>query len=71
MRVAGEDVTRRQRARALRAGVGHVPEDRQRRGLVLDFTLAENIGLHDYRKRAVLHGSGGCSRSVSSSAHAG
>jgi general nucleoside transport system ATP-binding protein len=31
-------------------GVGHVPEDRQRRGLVLDFTLAENIGLHDYRK---------------------
>jgi general nucleoside transport system ATP-binding protein len=32
-------------------GVGHVPEDRQRRGLVLEFNLAENIGLHDYRKR--------------------
>jgi len=31
------------------AGEGHIPEDRQRRGLVLDFTLAENIALHDYR----------------------
>src|SRR5919197_644906 len=28
----------------------HVLDDRQRRGLVLDFTLAENLGLHDYRK---------------------
>jgi ABC-type uncharacterized transport system ATPase subunit len=28
--------------------MGHVPEDRQRRGLVLDFTLAENLALHDY-----------------------
>ena len=39
------------RARALSfdAGEGHIPEDRQRRGLVLDFTLAENIALHDYR----------------------
>ena len=27
-----------------------MPEDRQRRGLVLEFSLAENIGLHDYRK---------------------
>jgi general nucleoside transport system ATP-binding protein len=33
------------------AGVGHIPEDRQARGLVLDFSLAENLGLHDYRHR--------------------
>jgi ABC-type uncharacterized transport system ATPase subunit len=32
----------------LDAGVGHIPQDRQRRGLVLDFTIAENIALHDY-----------------------
>ena len=32
----------------LDAGLGHIPEDRQRRGLVLDFSLAENIALHDY-----------------------
>jgi general nucleoside transport system ATP-binding protein len=31
------------------AGLGHVPEDRQARGLVLDFSIAENIALHDYR----------------------
>ena len=31
-------------------GLGHIPEDRQRRGLVLDFTLAENLALHDYDK---------------------
>jgi simple sugar transport system ATP-binding protein len=36
---------------ALDAGVGHIPEDRHRRGLVLDFTLAENIVLHDYEKQ--------------------
>jgi simple sugar transport system ATP-binding protein len=32
------------------AGVGHIPEDRHRRGLVLDFDLAENLALHSYDK---------------------
>jgi general nucleoside transport system ATP-binding protein len=32
------------------AGIGHIPEDRHRRGLVLEFNLAENIALHDYDK---------------------
>ena len=32
----------------LDTGVGHIPEDRQVRGLVLDFTLAENLALHDF-----------------------
>jgi simple sugar transport system ATP-binding protein len=36
--------------RMLEAGVGHIPEDRQRRGLVLQFNLAENLALHDYDK---------------------
>ena len=31
------------------AGLGHIPEDRQRRGLVLEFSIADNIALHDYR----------------------
>src|SRR3954447_6019233 len=32
----------------LAAGMGHIPEDRLRRGMILDFTLAENLSLHDY-----------------------
>src|SRR5207248_7969355 len=28
--------------------VGHIPEDRHRRGLILDFSIAENVSLHDY-----------------------
>jgi simple sugar transport system ATP-binding protein len=35
---------------ALDAGIAHIAEDRQRRGLVLDFTLAENLALRDYRR---------------------
>ena len=35
---------------ALAAGVGHIAEDRHRRGLVLDFTLAENLALREYRR---------------------
>jgi ABC-type uncharacterized transport system ATPase subunit len=46
--VAGEDVTGKTPKESLDAGIGHIPEDRQRRGLVLDFSLAENLALHDY-----------------------
>jgi simple sugar transport system ATP-binding protein len=48
--VAGEDITRETAHEHLEVGVGHIPEDRQRRGLVLDFSIAENIALHDFRK---------------------
>ena len=40
---------RRPRTMTDEAGVGHIPEDRHLRGLVLDFSLAENLALHDYR----------------------
>jgi len=46
--VGGEDVTNQSAKECLDAGLGHIPEDRQRRGLVLDFSLAENLALHDY-----------------------
>jgi general nucleoside transport system ATP-binding protein len=46
--VGGDDVTGEGCKECLDAGLGHIPEDRQRRGLVLDFSLAENIALHDY-----------------------
>ena len=35
---------------ALAAGVGHIAEDRHRRGLVLDFSLAENMAMRAYRR---------------------
>jgi general nucleoside transport system ATP-binding protein len=46
--VAGRELTGAGTHRILDAGVGHIPEDRQRRGLVLEFSLAENIALHDF-----------------------
>jgi general nucleoside transport system ATP-binding protein len=48
--VAGKEITNDGAREALDAGLGHIPEDRHRRGLVLDFTLAENIALHDYKE---------------------
>jgi ABC-type uncharacterized transport system ATPase subunit len=45
------DVTGSSAGQILDLGLGHIPEDRQRRGLVLDFTLAENLALHDFDKQ--------------------
>jgi simple sugar transport system ATP-binding protein len=50
IRVVGRDVTTDSAKRRYGEGLGHIPEDRHRRGLVLDFTLAENLALHDYEK---------------------
>jgi simple sugar transport system ATP-binding protein len=49
--VGGQDVTGRSARKVLDRGLGHIPEDRHRRGLVLDFSLAENLALHDYRRQ--------------------
>jgi general nucleoside transport system ATP-binding protein len=51
--VGGESITNVNARHALDAGMGHIPEDRQRRGLVLEFSIAENIELHDYAKPPV------------------
>ncbi|HEX5245771.1 MAG TPA: ABC transporter ATP-binding protein [Gaiellaceae bacterium] len=50
IRVAGREMHDASAREMLDIGVGHIPEDRQRRGLVLEFTIAENIALHDYAK---------------------
>ena len=59
IRIAGTDATRLTvRARA-DAGLSHVPEDRHRRGLVLDYSIADNLILgrqHHFTKRARLDG---------------
>jgi general nucleoside transport system ATP-binding protein len=48
VRLEGRDVTGASAHTVLNHGLGHIPEDRQRRGLVLNFSLAENLALHDY-----------------------
>ena len=50
VRVAGKELRRASARDVLDAGVGQIPEDRQRRGLVLEFSIAENLALHDFRK---------------------
>jgi ABC-type uncharacterized transport systems, ATPase components len=47
--IDGHDVTHVSAKHVLDAGVGHIPEDRHRRGLILPFTLTENFALHAYR----------------------
>jgi ABC-type uncharacterized transport system ATPase subunit len=50
IQVAGRDMTSADTRTVLDEGVGHIPEDRQARGLVLEFSLAENLALEDYRR---------------------
>jgi len=45
VKVNGKDLTNASPNELTRSGVGHIPEDRHRRGLVLDFDLAENLVL--------------------------
>jgi general nucleoside transport system ATP-binding protein len=48
--VDGTDITHASAREIIDTGVGHIPEDRHRRGLVLNFSLAENLALHAYRR---------------------
>jgi simple sugar transport system ATP-binding protein len=47
--LSGEEITALPARRRKERGIAHIPEDRLRRGLVLDFDLAENaiLGVHD------------------------
>jgi simple sugar transport system ATP-binding protein len=50
IKLMDRDVTDASPREAAEAGIGHIPQDRQRYGLVLDFSLAENGALHDYQR---------------------
>jgi general nucleoside transport system ATP-binding protein len=41
--IDGTDITRRNVAQRHDAGLSHIPEDRQRRGLILEYTVANNL----------------------------
>lgn len=46
----GKDVTNAQTRKIIESGVSHIPEDRHKRGLVLDHSLAENSVLGSHRE---------------------
>jgi len=46
----GQEITSASVRERIEEGIGHIPEDRQRRGLVLDYTLAENMVLEVYHR---------------------
>ena len=52
----GDDITTRSPRQIHERSVAHVPEDRQRSGLVLDFTVTENIILDSYYAKPISHG---------------
>jgi simple sugar transport system ATP-binding protein len=47
--IDGQDIAGQGVRAATEAGVAHIAEDRHLRGLVLPFTLAENLALREYR----------------------
>lgn len=51
----GKDITRATIRSRSKSGISHIPEDRQRHGLVLDYTLEENLVLQRYWQNEFQH----------------
>ncbi|CAM3117720.1 ABC transporter ATP-binding protein [Sporolactobacillus spathodeae] len=47
----GKDITNRHTRKIIEAGLGYIPEDRQKHGLVMNFTVGENTVLQTYYQR--------------------
>jgi simple sugar transport system ATP-binding protein len=57
--IGGVDVTRRSVANRHEAGLSHIPEDRHRRGLIMEYTVGDNLilGLQKhFSKKGILDG---------------
>jgi simple sugar transport system ATP-binding protein len=46
--LSGTDITKFKPRKVTESGIGHIPQDRHKHGLVLDFTIGENILLQTY-----------------------
>lgn len=46
----GEDITNISIRKRINSGIAHIPEDRQKRGLVLDYTMENNMVLEIYNR---------------------
>ncbi|MFC7372232.1 ABC transporter ATP-binding protein [Fictibacillus iocasae] len=47
----GKDITNKPPRKVTESGLGHIPEDRHKHGLVLDFSVGENIVLQTYYQK--------------------
>jgi len=56
IRLCGRDITKANIRTRSRSGMSHIPEDRQKYGLVLDYTLEENLILQRYWETEFQHG---------------
>lgn len=50
--LCGEDISRYSIRKRAKAGISHIPEDRHKHGLVLAYTLEQNLVLQKYRDKA-------------------
>lgn len=48
--ILDKEITNKMPREVFEAGISNIPEDRQKHGLVLDFSVAENLVLENYRK---------------------
>ena len=56
--INGKDITNLTPREVIKSGVGHIPEDRHKRGLILSFSLAENSILGDHQSKEFRKGIG-------------
>ncbi|MFC4098278.1 ABC transporter ATP-binding protein [Paenibacillus xanthanilyticus] len=54
--INGKDITNQSPRQTGLAGISHIPEDRHKHGLVLDFTLSENVVLGNYFQKPFNNG---------------
>jgi simple sugar transport system ATP-binding protein len=47
----GRDITREKIRSRTETGISYIPEDRQKYGVILDFSLADNLGIKKYYQR--------------------
>lgn len=47
----GTDVSKLSIRQRIEAGIGHIPEDRQKHGFISEFSIAENIAIKNYYKQ--------------------
>lgn len=52
----GQDITGLKPRKITEAGIGHIPQDRHKHGLVLDFPIGHNIALQTYYKTPISKG---------------